>query len=64
MLQPKSSNLPETQKNPAEAIVSALIPGSENVKSAEEKKKAMDAAQVTPRQEGRTPIKEEKPVLG
>ena len=79
ILQPKSSNLPETQKNPSEAIVSAaglnMIAGSENAavnlngKGAEEKKKATmfggeDAAQATPRQEKKTPIKEEKPVLG
>ena len=73
ILQPKSSNLPETATTPTEAIVSAglnMIPGSENAatvtvsaKTAEDKKKD-DAVSVTPRREKKTPMKEEKPVLG
>ena len=73
ILQPKSSNLPETATTPTEAIVSAglnMIPGSENAavvtvsaKTAEDEKKD-DAVQATPRREKKTPMKEEKPVLG
>ena len=62
ILQPKSSNLPETETNPTEVIVSAgglnMIPGSENAATvtvstknavAVEDKKKEDAVQATPR---------------
>ena len=68
ILQPKSSNLPETGTTPSEAIVSAglnMIPGSENAaavtvsgKNAEEKKKD-DAAQATPRREKINSVRQE-----
>ena len=68
ILQPKSNNIPEKETNAKEAIVSAgfnMIPGSENAAAPLLKKKAKeDAMQATPRQENKTPVKEEKPVLG
>ena len=77
ILQPKSNNLPETATTPTEAIVSAglnMIPGSENaatvtvsaksVAAAEDKKKDDAVQAATPRRDRKTPMKEEKPVLG
>ena len=61
ILQQKSSNLPAA----GTILPNGNAPGSENVAgSTEENKRAFEAAQITPRQEKKTPIKEEKPVLG
>lgn len=79
ILQPKSNNLPDTaDQNGGEPVVSAglnMVPGNENAAMAqkasdgEDKRREAGADGVakltpTPQQENKTPVKEEKPVLG